>query len=139
MALTHKHRSALYEGLSGIVDEEAVNEMLAYFPTRDGDEPISRDFLRAEMSDLRAEMSDLGAELRAEMSDLGAELRAEMSDLGAELRAEMSDLRADLRTEMGELESRLVDRIDNKFNQVIAANLATLVAFAAVMIAAIKL
>ncbi len=128
MALTHKHRSALYEGLSGIVDEEAVNEMLAYFPTRDGDEPISRDFLRAEMSDLRAEMSDLGAELRAEMSDLGAELRAEMSDL-----------RADLRTEMGELESRLVDRIDNKFNQVIAANLATLVAFAAVMIAAIKL
>lgn len=117
MALTHKHRSALYEGLSGIVDEEAVNEMLAYFPTRDGDEPISRDFLRAEMSDLRAEMSDLGAELRAEMSDL----------------------RADLRTEMGELESRLVDRIDNKFNQVIAANLATLVAFAAVMIAAIKL
>ena len=128
MALTHKHRSALYEGLSGIVDEEAVNEMLAYFPTRDGDEPISRDFLRAEMSDLRAEMSDLGAELRAEMSDLGAELRAEMSDL-----------RADLRTEMGELESRLVDRIDNKFNQVIAANLATLVAFSAVMIAAIKL
>jgi len=124
MALTHKHRSALYEGLSGIVDEEAVNEMLAYFPTRDGDEPISREFLRAEMSDLRAEMS---------------ELRAEMSDLGAELRAEMSELRADVRTEMGELESRLVDRIDNKFNQVIAANLATLVAFAAVMIAAIKL
>lgn len=110
MALTHKHRSALYEGLSGIVDEEAVNEMLAYFPTRDDDEPISREFLRAEMS-----------------------------DLGAELRAEMSELRADVRTEMGELESRMVDRIDNKFNQVIAANLATLVAFAAVMIAAIKL
>ena len=102
MALTHKHRSALYEGLSGIVDEEAVNEMLAYFPTRDGDEPISRDFLRAEMSDLRAEMSDL-------------------------------------RAEMSLLENRMVDRIDAKFNQVIAANLATLVAFAAVIIAAIKL
>ena len=102
MALTHKHRSALYEGLSGIVDEEAVDEMLAYFPTRDGDEPISRDFLRAEMSDLRAEMSDL-------------------------------------RAEMSLLENRMVDRIDAKFNQVIAANLATLVAFAAVIIAAIKL
>lgn len=95
MALTHKHRAALYEGLSTIVEEEAVNEMLAYFPTRDGDEPITRDFLRAEMSDLRAEMSDL--------------------------------------------ENRMVDRIDSKFNQVIAANLATLVAFAAVIIAAIKL
>ncbi len=102
MALTHKHRSALYEGLSGIVDEEAVDEMLAYFPTRDGDEPISRDFLRAEMSDLRAEMSDL-------------------------------------RAEMSLLENRMVDRIDAKFNQVIAANLAMLVAFAAVIITAIKL
>ena len=99
MALTHKHRTALYEGLSGIVDEEAVNEMLAYFPTREGDEPINRDFLRAELSDLRSE------------------LRGEMSDL----------------------EARLVDRIDSKFNQVIAANLATLVAFAAVIIAAIRL
>ena len=99
MALTHKHRSALYEGLSGIVDEEAVDEMLAYFPTRGGDEPINRDFLRAEMSDLRTE----------------------------------------LRTEMSDMETRLVDRIDTKFNQVIAANLVTLVAFAAVIIAAVRL
>ena len=67
MALTHKHRAALYEGLSGIVDEEAVDEMLAYFPTRDGDEPINRDFLRAEMSDLRTE-------LRGEMSDMETRL-----------------------------------------------------------------
>ena len=78
MALTHKHRTALYEGLSGIVDEEAVNEMLAYFPTRDGDEPINRDFLRAEMSDLRAEMSDLRGDLRAEMHSGFSDLRAEM-------------------------------------------------------------
>ena len=92
MALTHQHRVALYEGLSGIVDEEAVNEMLAYFPTRDGDEPINKDFLRAEMSDLRTE----------------------------------------LHQDMSDLEHRLVSRV-------IAANLATLVAFAAVMIAAIRL
>ena len=92
MALTHKHRTALYEGLSGIVDEEAVNEMLAYFPTRDGDEPINKDFLRAEMSDLRTE----------------------------------------LHKDMSDLEHRLVSRL-------IAANLATLVAFAAVMIAAFRI
>lgn len=121
MALTHKHRAALYEGLSGIVDEEAVDEMLAYFPTRDGDEPINRDFLRAEMSDLRTE------------------LRGEMADLRTELRGEMSDLRTELRGEMSDMETRLVDRIDTKFNQVIAANLATLVAFAAVLIAAVRL
>ena len=106
MALTHKHRTALYEGLSEIVDEEAVNEMLAYFPTRDGDEPINRDFLRAEMSDLRAEMSDLRTELQSDMSGL---------------------------------ESRMVDRIDSKLNQMIVTNIATFVAFAAVLIAAVKL
>lgn len=117
MALTHKHRTALYEGLSEIVDEEAVNEMLAYFPTRDGDEPINRDFLRAEMSDLRAEMSDLRADLRAEMSDLRTELQSDMSGL----------------------ESRMVDRIDSKLNQMIVTNIATLVAFAAVLIAAVRL
>ena len=132
MALTHKHRAALYEGLSGIVDEEAVDEMLAYFPTRDGDEPINRDFLRAEMSDLRTE-------LRGEMADLRTELRGEMADLRTELRGEMSDLRTELRGEMSDMETRLVDRIDTKFNQVIAANLATLVAFAAVLIAAVRL
>lgn len=57
MALSHKHRTALYEGLSGIVDEEAVNAMSAYFPTREGDEPISREFLRAEMPDLRCDQA----------------------------------------------------------------------------------
>ncbi|HPU39167.1 MAG TPA: hypothetical protein PLS63_06305 [Microthrixaceae bacterium] len=68
MALTHKHRSALYEGLSEIVDEEAVNEMLAYFPTRDGDEPISKDFLRAELLGIRAEMSDLRTAVKDDIS-----------------------------------------------------------------------
>ena len=68
MALTHKHRSALYEGLSEIVHEEAVNEMLAYFPTRDGDEPISKDFLRAELFSIRTEMSDLRSDVKDDIS-----------------------------------------------------------------------
>ncbi len=65
MALTEKSRSALYQGLTRIVDEEAVQEMMSFFPARDVEEPVTKEFLRAEMSDLRAELSEFKAELAA--------------------------------------------------------------------------
>ncbi len=33
-----------------------MGETLSYFPARDVDEPVSKEFLRAEIADLRAEM-----------------------------------------------------------------------------------
>jgi chromosome segregation ATPase len=118
--MTERSRSALYQGLSTVVDEEAVQEMMSFFPARDVEEPVTKEFLRAEMADLRAQM---------------AELRAEM----AELRAEMADLRTELRAEMAALELRLNDRIDAKFNRVIGANIASVVTIAAVILAAVRL
>ena len=56
MALTEKSRSALYQGLTTIVDEEAVQEMMSFFPARDVEEPVTKEYLRAEMSELRAEL-----------------------------------------------------------------------------------
>jgi len=67
MALTERSRNALYQGLTDVIDEEAVSEMLSYFPARDSEEPVTNEFLRAEMADLRAD-------LRAEMADLRAEV-----------------------------------------------------------------
>ncbi len=63
MALTEKSRSALYQGLTTIIGDQAVEEMLSYFPARDVEEPVTKEFLRAEMNDLRVEMSDLRTEL----------------------------------------------------------------------------
>ena len=68
MALTERSRSALYLGLSNIVDEEAVQEMMSFFPARDVEEPVTKEFLRAELSDLRAELGSETSGLRAEMS-----------------------------------------------------------------------
>ena len=103
MALSERSRSVLYQGLITIVDDEqAVQEMMSYFPARDVEEPVTKDFLRAELNDLRGE------------------LRAEM---------------ADLRTEMGQMEGRLVDRI----NKMTAWNVATMIAFAAVLVAAVRI
>ena len=56
MAISEKSRSALYQGLVPIAGEEAVGEMLSYFPSRDVDEPVSKELLRAEIADLRSEM-----------------------------------------------------------------------------------
>ena len=92
MALSERSRSVLYQGLVTIVeDEQAVQEMMSYFPARDVEEPVTKDFLRAEMNDLR--------------------------------------------TEMGQMEGRLVDRI----NRMTAWNVATLIAFAAVLVAAVRI
>ena len=103
MALSERSRSVLYQGLVTIVeDEQAVQEMMSYFPARDVEEPVTKDFLRAELNEHRAEM------------------RTEMGDL---------------RTEMGQMEGRLVDRI----NRMIAWNVATMIAFAAVLVAAVRI
>ena len=113
MSLSEKSRSALYLGLRNIVDEEALQEMLSHFPARDLDEPVTNDGLRASMADLRAE------------------LKGEM----AEIRAEMAALRAELKGDMAALEQRLVDRM----NRMQRWNIVTMIALAAVVVAAIRI
>ena len=75
MALTERSHAALFRGLSDVIqNEEAVGEMLSFFPARDVEEPVTREFLRAEMADLRADMADLRAELKGDVADLRAEM-----------------------------------------------------------------
>ena len=92
MAMSEKSRNALYQGLVPVAGEEPVSEMLSYFPARDVEEPVTKEFLRAEIA-------DLSRELRTEMADV----RADMADLRHELRTDM----AELRTEMHQLANRL--------------------------------
>ncbi|MFN7970662.1 MAG: hypothetical protein U0P47_15125 [Acidimicrobiales bacterium] len=124
MSLSEKSRSALYLGLRNIIDEEALQEMLSHFPARDLDEPVTNDGLRASMADLRAE-------LKGEM----AQIRAEMAALRAELKGDITDLRAELKGDMAALEQRLVDRM----NRMQRWNIVTMIALAAVVVAAIRI
>ncbi len=67
MALTEKSRSALYLGLSHVIDEEAVEEMLSYFPARDVEESVTKEFLRAELAELEMRLSEsLRSELQSD-------------------------------------------------------------------------
>lgn len=57
MSLSATSRSHLIQGLGTVVPQtEALEEMLANFATRDADEWASKDFIRAEMAELRVEL-----------------------------------------------------------------------------------
>ncbi len=63
MTLSTKHRSSTYRTLSEVIGEEEAEALLAEFPTRDGEEVVTKDFLRAELSEFRTEMADFRAEV----------------------------------------------------------------------------
>jgi hypothetical protein len=74
VALTTKHRSSLYQTLSPIVGEEEAEALLSQFPARDLDEPVTKEFVRAEVADVRAELAQFRAEVAAEFGAVRAEI-----------------------------------------------------------------
>jgi predicted nucleic acid-binding Zn-ribbon protein len=77
----------------------------------------SEQRVRAEMSKLRGDMS----ELRGEMSELRGDMGAEMAKLRTEMQAEMSELREGLTERVSRSERRMVDILNDRFDQVMAA------------------
>ncbi|MDQ2649245.1 MAG: hypothetical protein M3Z03_06810 [Actinomycetota bacterium] len=51
MTLTQKHRSSIYTTLSPILGEEEAEALLGEFPASEGDELVTKDFLRAELAE----------------------------------------------------------------------------------------
>ena len=97
MPMTERSRHKQYETFTALIDDEtAVQEMLSYFPARDVEEPVTKDFLRAELQSevgaVRLEVGELRAELHAEIGALRTEMHTE---IGA-VRAEIGDLRAEM-------------------------------------------
>jgi hypothetical protein len=107
-----------------IDDEEAVSEMLSQFPSRDVDEPLTRNDLDLGISDLRAEMADL----RAEMAEFRGEMRAEMAAFKGEMRAEFAAFREEMRVEM-----------HREFRRMMVWNVSTMVALFGAMVAVVAL
>lgn len=79
MALSERSRSALYAALSQTIEEEAVAEMLAHFPARDVEEPVTREHLDRRIAELRGELHAEIAGVRTEIADLRGELRTEIA------------------------------------------------------------
>ncbi len=108
MSLSQKSRTAIYQGLSDVItDPEAVEELLSHFPARDLDEPVTKEFHRAETASLRVEMTESAAQLRAEHASSAAQLRAEHASSAAQLRAEHASSAAQLRAETAALRTEM--------------------------------
>jgi len=58
VALKERHRSSIYQTLAPMLGEEEAEALLSQFPARDLDEPVTKEFVRAEIADLRTEMHD---------------------------------------------------------------------------------
>lgn len=136
MALTEKSRAALFQGLSNVVDEEAVEEMLSFFPARDVEEAVTKEFLRAELAEMELRMmTAFRSELRSGLDGLRSELRTELGSEIEGLRSEVKSEVGGLRSEVGGLRSEIREEI----RRMIWLNVGTLVAFAGVIIAAVRL
>jgi hypothetical protein len=99
-------------------------------------------YLREDMQDMKRDMRELRQEMRQEISGLRQEMHQGIGDLRQEMRQEIGGLRQEMRQEIGSLHGRidgvntsLSQRIDSRFAWVIT----TMVALAAIIIAAIKI
>ncbi len=80
MALSQRHRSTIYTRLEPLLGEEETEALLAQFPAREIDEPVTREFVHAEIEGLRAEMNERFGTLHAGMNERFGTLHAEMND-----------------------------------------------------------
>lgn len=105
MALSEKHRSTLYNQLGDTVgDYEAVGELLSNIASRELDEPATRDFVAAQVQDVRTEIESLRTQISESEVRLTryvhqelAGFRSEMAGFRTEIvgiRAEVAQLRA---------------------------------------------
>ena len=75
MTLTAKHRNSIYRALSPLLGEEETEALLSEFPARDLDEPVTKEFLRAELAEFRAEFAGLRGEVAALEGSINYRLR----------------------------------------------------------------
>jgi hypothetical protein len=78
MALSQKHRNVLFDFLSPRVGEETAEALMAEFPAAEGKELVTKEFLRAELAELRTEVHDEIGSLRADTAALKSDLTVRM-------------------------------------------------------------
>ena len=83
MPLSQKHRSTIYQRLEPILGEEEAEALLSQFPAHELDELATKEFIRAEIAELRTEIHTEIASVRHEMhTEIGA-LRTDMHQLAS--------------------------------------------------------
>ncbi len=111
MAMLEKHRNVLYKHFVDEIGEEATQAMLAHFPARDVEEPVTRADLATATAALRSDLATATANLRSDLATTTADLRSDLATTAADLRSDLAttaaDLRSDLATTTADLQSEI--------------------------------
>ncbi|MCX7621282.1 MAG: CCDC90 family protein [Acidimicrobiales bacterium] len=125
MALDARTRSSIFEKLRPILGDEDANALMSEFPASELDELVTRQYLRAEMAELRAEVQAGFAELRAEIAGVRQELRDEIAGVRLDLDSKIVQLRVDMiegfRQQSERLRQQTVFTVGSLFGAVSAA------------------
>lgn len=74
MALDARRRSSIFQKLIPLIGDDDANALMSEFPSVEADELVTKQFLRAELAELRTEMATLESGLRGDMADLRTEM-----------------------------------------------------------------
>ena len=89
MALSERNRNILYRGFrDAIGDEEAIEQMLQYFPARDVEEPATKELLQITAGELRVEIEQVRVEIEQVRVEI-EQVRTGIEKQGSVLRGEM--------------------------------------------------
>lgn len=112
MALSERSRTTIYHAFEPLVGDEAIEEMLSYFPARDVEEPVTKEYLDRRLAELDAGLrTGLRTELHREIGGLRSELHTEIGGLRTELYQEIGGLRTELHRAIGGLRAELHQEI----------------------------
>ena len=67
MALDARSRSSIYQKLVPLLGEQDANTLMSEFPSVEADELVTKQFLRAELTELRRELHTEIGGLRSEL------------------------------------------------------------------------
>jgi hypothetical protein len=60
MVIDTAHRSSIYQSLVPVMGEENASIFMDQFPATEGEEPVTKQFLRAELADVRTQIAEQG-------------------------------------------------------------------------------
>lgn len=63
MSLDARHRSSIYQKLVPLLGDDDANALMSEFPASEADELVTKQFLRAELAELRGQMAALETRL----------------------------------------------------------------------------
>ena len=141
MALQEKHRNILYQAWVPLLGEEATAAVLAHFPAREDEDPITKDHLDRRFVEHRAVVDrrflDLRADLERQITELRADLERQITQQVAELRADLEGLITAARIEAAQqaaaIRVEVAQQNDKTFHRMLAIAAITVTAMSAVM------